>query len=123
MQRWQIPLNSLIAKRPKRRCVILNFNTLSDNRYHALEETRRLLGFKKSQWKSLLSALSKTDNGWFEFKQGDFRITLEKFVEIDELHMEIKLDRNNVVRTLDYRYDLREFVKKRLAIPMDCNRK
>jgi hypothetical protein len=101
----------------------VNFNTLSDNRYHALEETRRLLGFKKSQWKSLLSALSKTDNGWFEFKQGDFRITLEKFVEIDELHMEIKLDRNNVVKTLDYRYDLREFVEKRLAIPMDCNGK
>lgn len=101
----------------------MNFNTLSDNRYHALEETRRLLGFKKSQWQSLLTALSKTDNGWFEFKQGDFRITLEKFVEIDELHMEIKLEKSNVVRTLDYRYDLREFVEKRLAIQMDCNKK
>ena len=29
--------------------------------------------------------------------------------------MEIKLDKNNVVRTLDYRYDLREFVEKRLS--------
>ena len=60
----------------------MNFNSLSDNRYHALEETRMLLGFKKSEWKSLLIALSKTDNGYFEFLQGELRISIEKFVDI-----------------------------------------
>lgn len=87
----------------------MNFNALSDNRYHALEETRMLLGFKKSEWKSLLIALSKTDNGWFEFMQGEFRITVEKFADINELHMEVKTEKNGVGKALTYCYDLAEF--------------
>ena len=93
----------------------MNFNSLSDNRYHALEETRMLLGFKKSEWKSLLIALSKTDNGYFEFLQGELRISIEKFVDIDELHMEIKTEKNGVGKALTYCYDLGEFTKPRIS--------
>ena len=93
----------------------MNFNTLSDNRYHALDETRMLLGFKKSEWKSLLIALSKTDNGWFEFMQGEFRVTIEKFVDINELHMEIKTEKKGVVKALTYCYNLGEFTKPRIS--------
>ena len=87
----------------------MGFNKLSDNRYYALEETRMLLGFKKAEWKSLLVALSKTDNGWFEFMQGEFRITIEKFVDINELHMQIRSEKKGVEKALTYSYDLAEF--------------
>jgi hypothetical protein len=91
----------------------MGFNKLSDNRYYALEETRMLLGFKKSEWKSLLVALSKTDNGWFEFMQGEFRITIEKFVDINELHMQIRSEKKGVEKALTYSYDLAEFTQPR----------
>ncbi len=93
----------------------MNFNSLSDNRYHALEETRMLLGFKKSEWKSLLTALSKTDNGWFEFMQGKFSVTMEKFDGINELHMEIKTEKNGVGKALTYCYDLADLTKVRVS--------
>lgn len=93
----------------------MNFNSLSDNRYHALEETRMLLGFKKSEWKSLLIALSKTHNGYFEFMQGELRVSIEKFVDINELHMEIKTEKNGVGKALTYCYDLVEFTKPRIS--------
>jgi hypothetical protein len=101
----------------------MNFSNLSDNRYVALEETRRLLGFKKSEWKSLLAALSKTDNGWFEFMRGDLTVLFEKFADIDEMHLEIKFDKDKVVKTINYAYDLSEFTKQKIkGIHVDCHK-
>jgi len=100
----------------------MNFDRLSDNRYLALEETRKILGFKKQEWRSLLAALSKTDNGWFDFLQGNLRISLEKFADLDELHMEIRLKTDKIVKTVEYTYDLNEFTKHKVgSLPVDCN--
>jgi hypothetical protein len=90
------------------------FLNLQEDRYVALEETRRMLGFTKSEWKSLLVALSKTDNGWLQFMRGELTIDIKKFVDIDELHMRFELKRKeNVTRTASYIYELNEFTKPR----------
>jgi len=41
-------------------------------------------------------ALPKNYNGWVEFSQGEFRVTIEKFVDVNELHIEIKTEKNGV---------------------------
>lgn len=62
-----------------------------------------------------MMALSKTDNGYFEFMQGEFRVSIEKFVHINELHMEIKTEKKGVVKALTYCYGLGEFRKPRIS--------
>ena len=90
------------------------FLDLPEDRYLTLEETRRMLGFKKSEWKSLLIALSKTDNGWLQFMRGELTIDFKKFVDIDELHMHYELKKNeNVTKTANYVYGLIEFTEPR----------
>ncbi len=99
----------------------MDFNNLSDNRYVALDEMRRMLGFKQSEWKCLLIALSKTDNGWLEFMHGDLTINIEKFVDIDELHLYVKSEKGKTVKTVEYTYDLNEVVEpKQKNLPVDC---
>ena len=48
-----------------------------DNRYVAIEEIRSLLGFRKAEWKTLLGALSKTDNGWLQYMFGEVTVDLK----------------------------------------------
>ncbi len=101
----------------------MNFNTLSSNRFFALEETRKMLGLKKSEWQGLLSIFFKSDNGWIEFAHGDLLVTFEKYEETDKLHLEIKKQKNETIKRLEYTYDLRQFAKKKISrLPIDCNR-
>ncbi len=101
----------------------MNFNTLSSNRFFALDETRRLLGFKKSEWNSLLCVFFKADNGWLEVMSGDLQVTFEKFENTNSLHMEVKSGKEKAVKRITYTYDLRQFTKKKInRPPVDCNR-
>lgn len=88
------------------------FSGFPDDRYKVLEETRLMLGFKKSEWKCLLVALSKTDNGWFQFIIGDLTIDFKKFADIDELQLKLEMKVNDKATKLArYIYDLKEFTE------------
>jgi hypothetical protein len=89
----------------------MEITKLSENRYDALDEVRSLLGFKKSEWRSLLIALAKADNACFDFVLGDCTLRFEKFIEINELHMELKFVKGKLTKTFDYAYDLNEFIE------------
>ncbi len=82
-----------------------------DNRYDAIEEIRALLGFKKAEWKALLNALSKTDNGWLQYMFGDVTVDIKKFVDIDELAIQIEKKTKGTTKSLKYVFDLADFVK------------
>jgi len=85
-----------------------------DNRYVAIEEIRSLLGFRKAEWKTLLGALSKTDNGWLQYMFGEVTVDLKKFVDADEIHILIEkkmTDKSTI--SLKYIYDLADFTKPR----------
>ncbi len=89
----------------------MEIKTLPENRYVALEETRSMLGFTQPEWRCLLRALSKTDNGWFQFIRGNLTIDFKKFVDINELHMQITFERGKTKKSTNYTYDLSEFTK------------
>ena len=90
---------------------ILELKNLTQNRYTAIEETRNMLGFTPSEWRYLLRALSKTDNGWFQFMRGNLTIDFKKFVDINELHMQITFEKGKTKKSTNYTYDLNEFTK------------
>ena len=81
------------------------------NRYEVMEEVRTLLGFSKPEWRILLHALAKTDNGWLQFMFGKVCIDFKKFVDIDELHMRIVATKKNTKskQSTQYVYDLTDF--------------
>ena len=55
--------------------------SLPEDRYGAIEEIRTLLGFTKTEWRVLLHAISKTDNGWLQFAFGSVTVDFKKFVD------------------------------------------
>ena len=85
-----------------------------DNRYVAIEEIRNLLCFRKAEWKTLLGALSKTDNGWLQYMFGEVTVDFKKFVDVDEIHILIEnkmTDKSTM--SLKYVYDLNDFTNPR----------
>jgi hypothetical protein len=98
---------------------MMNFSDLSSNRYVVYEEIRNMLGFSKAEWKSLLTALCKTDNGWLEFKQGDISIHIDKFVGQDELRMEIVHKKDKVLKSMTHIFNSKEF-RLRNTRALDC---
>jgi hypothetical protein len=89
-----------------------------NNRYAAIEEIRTLLGFTKAEWKALLRALSKTDNGWLQYMFGNVTLDFKKFVDIDEVHILIeKKTRNKSTESLKYVFELSDFIKPKAKNP------
>jgi len=97
---------------------------LPSDRYDAIEELRKILGFKKAEWKYLLIALAKTDNGWLQFMFGNVRVDLKKAADIDELHVNVKSQSGRTRKAVDYTYDLKEFTTpKSKSQKVSCYRK
>ncbi len=85
---------------------------LPENRYDAIEEIRALLGFTKAEWKILLHAISKTDNGWLQFVFGEVSVNFKKFVDVDELHLSVDVGKNpKSKQSVKYIYDLTDFTR------------
>ncbi len=80
-----------------------------DDRYAAMEAARTLLGFSRAEWKILLHALSKTNNGWLNFIFGDIHLDFKKSVNVDEIHLLISNRKGRTVKSLKYVYDLTDF--------------
>ncbi len=75
-------------------------------------------------WDNLLNALSKTDNGWFQFMRGNLTIDFKKFVDINELYLQITCDKDRAKSAIHYLYEFSEFTKlktKNLS-PDSCER-
>ena len=45
---------------------------------------------------------------------GDWTIHFEKFVDIDELHIELKFRKGKLAKAIDYTYDLNEFTEPKI---------
>ncbi len=90
----------------------MEFKDLPDNRFDAIEEIRILLGFGKAEWKCLLKAISKTDNGWLQYMFGDVSVDLKKIVDIDELELklEVKMGKK-ATKSATYNFDLNELTR------------
>jgi hypothetical protein len=89
---------------------MVSFWNFPDNRYAAIDEIRRLLGFTKAEWRTLLHALSKTDNGWLQYMFADVTVDFKKFVDVNEIHVLIeKSEKNKQTMSLKYVYDLNDF--------------
>ncbi len=88
---------------------------LPADRYGAIEEIRTLLGFTKTEWRVLLRAISKTDNGWLQFAFGGVTVDFKKFVDADQLHLRIEVGKNPKSKhSVKYIYDLTDFARPRL---------
>jgi hypothetical protein len=94
----------------------LEYNlNLPENRYGAIEEIRTLLGFTKTEWRVLLHAISKTDNGWLQFAFGSVTVDFKKFVDADQLHLRIDVGENpKSKQSVKYIYDLTDFIRPKL---------
>ncbi len=94
-----------------------SFWNFPDNRYTAIEEVRRLLGFTKPEWKVLLRILSKTDSGWLQYTFASVKVGLKKLVDLNEIHIVIeKQGKDKPTMSLKYVYDLNDFTKPKVKI-------
>ena len=86
-----------------------------DNRFTALDEFLKLLGFNRYEWQSLFKVLSKADSGFLEFCIGD--VTIEAFVgsgdsigegEGDWMRIIFRVFKDNVEKSAIYSFEMRE---------------
>ena len=111
IERMQQLLNSF--QLPKKLVEIMELIwNLPDDRYVAIEDVRKIVGFSTAEWKCLLQGLSKTHNGWLQFVYGELTIDFKKIIDLNELHMKLELrTHKNVTKTAKYIYDLAEFTR------------
>lgn len=80
-----------------------------DNRYVALEQTQKLLGFNHLEWKFLLELLSKIDFGWLVFRFGDIEATFTKHEEErDRIYLHLELRKDKTEHSIIYTFGLNE---------------
>jgi hypothetical protein len=74
-----------------------------ENRYEALEESRRLLGLNDSDFRTLLKVLCRTECGTLDFSFGNVSICLSSCGD-NEVHLTLGLGNGPVEKSADYRF-------------------
>jgi len=86
-----------------------------DNRFAALDEFLKLLGFGRYEWQSLFKVLSRADCGFLEFCIGD--VAIEVYVgsgdsvgegEGDWIRIIFRVTKDNVEKSATYTYEMTE---------------
>jgi hypothetical protein len=88
---------------------------LPQNRYDAIEEIRKVLGFGKTEWKCLLKALAKTDSGWLQFMFGNVCVDFKKVADVEELHLHVRSAEGKTKKAIDYTFDLNDFAAPKVG--------
>ncbi len=96
------------------------FNVFPDNRFLALDQFLKLLGFSKSEWDSLFKIINRANCGFLEFKIGDVSIEInigsgESLGEGEGNWITIifRRTKNNVEKSATYSFEINEL--KRLS--------
>ena len=86
-----------------------------DNRFAALDEALRLIGFSRSEWKSILRVLARAEGVFLKFCVGDisieYNIGSDFSIEegaVDWIQMVFRVWRDNVEKRATYTYEMRE---------------
>lgn len=78
-----------------------------ENRYEALEESRRLLSLTESDFRSLLRVLSRTDFGTLNFSFGKVAISLSAGGD-EEVCLTVGLGQGPVEKSAEYTFHFSE---------------
>lgn len=78
-----------------------------ENRYEALEESRKLLGLNESDFHSMLMVLSRTDYGTLDFSLGQVSISLRRNFG-EEVSLGVSLGQRSMEKSAEYTFQLCE---------------
>jgi hypothetical protein len=101
--------NSLAVAMSFRRDVMTVMDKFPQNRYTALEEAQKLLGFKEAEMRLLFSILRKAEDCILEFSFGDLSVRFELWQEDEKkITMSLELERERRVNSVTHEYSLKE---------------
>ena len=81
----------------------------ANNRFSVLEEVQNLLGFGEVEWRGLLSAVQKVEEGFLVFSVGDLKIYLYLEPKKDKaVQLSVELKRENMEKCISYKYSIGE---------------
>lgn len=80
-----------------------------ENRYDALEEVQKLLGFNSSEWKGFFKILRKADDGFLEVHLGDLQIQFALWSEDEKkVHLSLEYQKERTGKSATYEYSINE---------------
>jgi hypothetical protein len=82
-------------------------SSFPENRYEALEESRRLLGLTESDFRSVLKVLCRTEFGTLNFSFGKVSISLSTDGD-EEVCLSVGLGQGQVEKSAEYKFRLSE---------------
>ena len=85
----------------------ISVSDFPQNRYEALEESRRLLGIAEPDFSSLLKIVGRTEYGTLDFSCGKLSISLSSCGD-DEVHLNLELGHGSIERSAEYKFQLSE---------------
>jgi hypothetical protein len=74
-----------------------------ENRYEALEESRRLLGLTESDFRSMLKVLCRTEYSTLNFSLGEMSISLSTYGD-EAVCLSVELEQGRVEKSTEYRF-------------------
>ena len=78
-----------------------------ENRYEALEESRRLLGLTESDFRSMLKVLGRSEYGTLDFSLGKVSISLSTYGD-EEVSLSVNLEQRSIGKSAEYKFQLSE---------------
>jgi hypothetical protein len=85
----------------------LSASGFPENRYEALEESRRLLGLTESDFRSLLKILCRTEFGVLDFSFGKVTIALNACGD-EAVCLNVSLEQGSIEKSTVYKFKLSE---------------
>jgi len=74
-----------------------------------MEKVKNMLGFDEVEWKGLLGAVQKVEEGFLVFNVGDLRIYLYPEPKNDKaVQLSVELKRENMEKCISYKYSTGE---------------
>lgn len=91
------------------------------NRYDALEEIQKVLGFSQNEWQAFFRIIRKANDGYLEFNRGGLNVQFALWSEDEKkVSLNIEFQKNRSEKSATYEYNLDEIEafseKKKLRV-------
>lgn len=84
-------------------------NRFPGNRYDALEEIQKLLGFSQIEWQAFFRIIRKADDGFLEFNRGGLIVQFALWSEDEKrVNLSIEFQKEKLGESATYEYSLEE---------------
>jgi len=84
-------------------------NRFPGNRYNALEEVQKLLGFSQIEWQAFFRIIRKADDGFLEFNRGGLTVQFALWSEDEKkVNLSIEFQKGKLGKSATYEYSLEE---------------